>query len=277
MDKKESIQKNNTKNIINNISNDLGNGNLNKIYNSEPDQEEQSNYAYYKVFAPLLNILSVFGVLFGIFNKNIILIAISIIVFILNVQEKGKSKDNKITLKQKEDLINLVTNAEVNTLTNLPAEASYKEFIEALKNHFDKTVSMSNFTYKTAISVDDKSKEFYLMENKRVFKFDYNKLTNFEYFEDGKMIMSGKSGSTIIGGLTFGLFGALVGSSGERKQKQYVNIASIKIYLNDLQNSIVTLNLIGFKLEKGSSDYHTMLRIADEMLGILNYIKHNQN
>lgn len=117
-----------------------------------------------------------------------------------------------------------------------------------MNDHFDKTIKSGSPLYVSALSVDDKNKEFFVLNNKTFYRFDYEKLIDFNYIQDGESVVSGKALSTIAGGLTFGFLGALAGSSGKRKTKEKVNNASIYLKLNDLKNSTVSIDIIKIKL-----------------------------
>ena len=189
-------------------------------------------------------------------------------------------KESKKEIRLKNDIaeINSFISSE-EKIFKIPDKMNRLELIKIFEDKTDKTISSSLgglFLNNSFISVDDTRNLFYIGNNMYVYKYDFSKLTDFEYFENGNVIVSGKSLATVAGGLMFGLRGAIVGASGKRKQINEINNVSLKIYLNDLNKPQIQLTLLSQKTKTESSAYQLASSKADEMLGILNYIKHKE-
>lgn len=122
----------------------------------------------------------------------------------------------------------------------------------------------------TSFLVDDNSKKFAYVGKKNTYIFDYRDLVDFEYRENGKVLISGKTLPTVIGGATFGVVGSIIGSSGKRKQSNITTESNIILYLNNLITPSVKITVMD--LSKTSFNYKE--QVAD-LIGILNYIKNN--
>lgn len=202
----------------------------------------------------------------------------------LKSKEKIKNLKTKETSKKEIELqdntsetLNFISSNEKEFL--IPPKMKREELIKIFEQNTDKTIVSSVgglFVSSAFISVDDKNNIFYIGNNIKVYKCEFSKLSNFEYFEDGDVIISGKTLSTVAGGLAFGALGALAGASGKRKQKNEINNVSLKIYLKDLNNPQITLTLLNQKAESKSTMYQLARTRADEMLGLLNYIKNKE-
>lgn len=188
--------------------------------------------------------------------------------------KSAKHNSGDVVAKRNE----IISNFILRTGKNNSVEVKNKAFIDRdlvayMNDHFDKTIKNGSPFYVAALSVDDKNKEFFVLNNKTFYRFDYEKLIDFNYIQDGESVVSGKALSTIAGGLTFGFLGALAGSSGKRKTKEKVTNASIYLKLNDLKNSSVSIDI----LKNQVSSVNFIQKEAEEYLGLLNYIKVNSD
>ena len=98
----------------------------------------------------------------------------------------------------------------------------------------------------------------------------YKDINDFELKEDGETIISGKSGSALVGGALFGGVGAVVGASGKRTAKNKCTSSDLTIYINDLNEPVLTFNIFNslYLLLKAQKD-----NVVREMIGLLTYIK----
>lgn len=104
---------------------------------------------------------------------------------------------------------------------------------------------------------------------------NYSDLGAFELIEDGTVVSQGKGVATAVGALTFGLLGALVGASGKRKSQNICTSMGVRILLNDLQNPQMEIVLISSDIRKDNPYYKEKMKLAQELMAVLNYISNN--
>lgn len=98
----------------------------------------------------------------------------------------------------------------------------------------------------------------------------YKDINDFELKEDGQTIISGKSGSALVGGALFGGVGAVIGASGKRTATNKCTSSELTIYINDLNEPVLTFNIFDstYVLLKAQKD-----NVVREIIGLLTYIK----
>lgn len=124
--------------------------------------------------------------------------------------------------------------------------------------------------------VDDINKKFAVGvggKTGQVKIYNYNDLGEFELNEDGNSIVKGKGLATAVGGLTFGLLGAMVGASGNRKNQNTCTSLVVRIRVNDLDSPEVMIPFITTETKKDSSLYAHLLKEAKGLIAVLNYIE----
>lgn len=157
-----------------------------------------------------------------------------------------------------------------NSTERLPVKA--KKIYDLLP--MDKHVRYNGFYPE--LFVDDVNKEFYIANGKTIHRYDYAKINDYEYCENGTSIVSGKAGSAVVGGVLFGPLGALAGASGKRKSKEKIKSSKINIYMNDLSNSLIELTMPMVGTTKGTAMYEGGVKYADEIISTLIYMKTNK-
>ena len=128
------------------------------------------------------------------------------------------------------------------------------------------------------IAVDNEHKKWMLIlgEQRKYFYYDFSDLIKYEVIQDGESIISGTTGGALLGGMLFGVTGAVVGSSGERKisASNCTNLV-INIYINDINNSLYRLPIILTPISKDSVEYRDKVRLVEEIVSVLLYMKEN--
>lgn len=127
--------------------------------------------------------------------------------------------------------------------------------------------------------VDDINKKFAVGvggKTGQVKIYNYDDLGEFELNEDGNSIVKGKGLATAVGGLTFGLLGAMVGASGKRKNQNTCTSLVVRIRVNDLDNPEVIIPFITTETKKDSSLYTHLLKEAKGLIAVLNYIENQK-
>ncbi len=123
--------------------------------------------------------------------------------------------------------------------------------------------------------VDDKTKKFAVTIGRKgkIRIYNYDDLGAFELNEDGNSIVKGKGLATAVGGLTFGLVGALVGSSGKRKNQNTCNTLLVRMMVNDLDSPEIVIPFIVTEIKKSSYIYTNAISEAKNLIATLNYIE----
>lgn len=157
-------------------------------------------------------------------------------------------------------------------------------FKTAIKNNkvFSERLNATGFieskcivTNGNKLAVDDVSKQWYLKTAKdfcpKIYK--YSDLNEFEVYEDGESIAKGRAGSALVGGLLFGVVGAVVGGSRSKGNNNICSVLQLRIRVNDLQNPEKVINFISTKTKKDSVIYKTNFEKAKNIAATLSYIQ----
>ena len=126
-----------------------------------------------------------------------------------------------------------------------------------------------------SIFVDDKNKKWVIYNSKtQIHKiFNYSDLVSFELKEDNNSIISGRAGSSVIGGLLFGGLGAIAGSSGSRKISE-TSCSSMILFIvvNNMKNPNLEISIIDKEIKKDSEEYDESIHKAQELVLIMKLI-----
>lgn len=123
--------------------------------------------------------------------------------------------------------------------------------------------------------VDDENKKFAVTIGRKgkIRIYNYTDLGAFELNEDGNSLVKGKGLATAVGGLTFGLVGALVGSSGKRKNQNTCTSLLVRMRVNDLDSPQVVIPFIVTETKKNSYIYINAISEAKNLIATLHYIE----
>lgn len=147
----------------------------------------------------------------------------------------------------------------------------FKSQLEESGFKIDKTIRVMTSTFY----FDDSNKKWaYKKSNSSPIQiYNYSDLLDFEIFENGDSVMKGKAGGAIIGGLTFGVVGAIVGSSGKRKTSNTCNTLQVRITINDLQSPQIVIPIISYEVKKNSIIYKNAIETAKSLTSSLTYVQ----
>lgn len=134
-----------------------------------------------------------------------------------------------------------------------------------------------NLSNGTKFAIDDINKKLAINIGRDIQIYNYDDLLDFELNEDGETITRGKGLATAVGGITFGVIGALVGASGKRKNKALCNSMIVRLLINDLEEPEIRLPFIQSSTKKNSIVYKTALNSANELTATLTYIESNSS
>lgn len=157
--------------------------------------------------------------------------------------------------------------------------------IEELKSYLK---NKSNFKYEgidfvvskkidNILEVDEIKKLVLLIDNSFGSKIiNFEKILDFDVYEDGDSLISGGLSQALIGGLAFGGVGAIVGAViGKKRTQNVVNQLKLKITINDISNPLIILNILDEEVKRESEKYRELLTIVEEATAIFAVIIHN--
>lgn len=102
---------------------------------------------------------------------------------------------------------------------------------------------------------------------------EIDKIASYEFVEDGKTIVGGGLGASVIGGLAFGGVGAVVGAiTGKKKDKSKVNKVQIKLNTSDLNNPVMYINFLISPVKRDSFSYSNAIKDADTIVSSLDIL-----
>ena len=130
--------------------------------------------------------------------------------------------------------------------------------------------------YKTTkklgnLYIDENAKKWYVFGYNQVY--NYSDILDFEISENGTKYKS-KGGITrsVVGGLTFGVAGAVVGAS-TAKRVTTVNSMNINITVDNPQNPLVTIVIICSEVNTSSFTYKNSVQLANQIISQLTYMQ----
>lgn len=155
---------------------------------------------------------------------------------------------------------------------NSQNKATQDKAIEALvKNGFVNSKTLP-VTASISLSVDDANKKIAVRNGTGVRIVDYKDILSYELSDDEGSIMKGSMTGAIIGGLTFGVAGAIIGSAGSSK-KQKTSSLFVRIMVNSLNQPQAALNFLEMQVTKGDAVYQAAMERAKNVMVTLKYIE----
>lgn len=134
-------------------------------------------------------------------------------------------------------------------------------------------------TYKNIVemNIDSTHRELalysYFESVSAILKFD--EVLDFEVEKNGNSIISSRMGSTIAGGIFFGGLGAMAGASGSRSIDKKCSTLKLKIYTNNISDSVIVLDFLEDEIYEGSSKYEEIIDAINKMIGFLKIAREN--
>lgn len=133
---------------------------------------------------------------------------------------------------------------------------------------------------ENVFKVDEENQLWYAQDMFGLHKTPIHKfedILDFELLEDGNIITKGGLGSALVGGLTFGGVGAVVGATtGKKTSSSNCTSMRIKITLNSLSCPVEYIDLISMKVSKKSAAYKNAFDQAQQILSMLQIIIQNR-
>ena len=127
------------------------------------------------------------------------------------------------------------------------------------------------------ILIDDKNKRVIFQKHSYYTKsFSFSDIFKYDIYENEQTVVQGRAGSALVGGLFFGVTGAIVGASRKRGVEEQVNILKIIIYVNDLECPKIEFTYVGGEsLSRNSQKYIQIIKNLQEISSYLEYMINN--
>ena len=141
------------------------------------------------------------------------------------------------------------------------------------KNTFKKIWESKYKTTKKLgnLYIDENAKKWYVFGYNKVY--NYSDILDFEISENGTKYKSkGGISRSVVGGLTFGAAGAVVGAS-TAKRITTVNSMNINITVDNPQNPLVTIVIICSEVNTSSFTYKNSVQLANQIISQITYMQ----
>lgn len=150
----------------------------------------------------------------------------------------------------------------------------FQSRIKALENSEDFTPNKVYEIESFVLMIDDANKDFALIsvDNPNLPIYDYKKLIDYEVIENGSQITSGNSKNAVIGGLLFGVTGAIVGASASKETKDICSELKLRIFLDDIENPQFTVEFVVYDTPKNDILYYESCERLNDITALLTYI-----
>lgn len=157
------------------------------------------------------------------------------------------------------------------TMRNKSLQAN-ESFVERLQSEgfiIDKRVELDI----ALLLVDNKHKKWIVCSGgQHSAPYNFTDLNDYEVYEDGDSIVKGRAGSTLVGGALFGGVGAIAGAARSRPVKRICSQMELRLYVNDIQNPVITIPLLFNKVETTSLLYKQAIEKAKLATATLSFI-----
>ena len=153
-----------------------------------------------------------------------------------------------------------------------------KNLYESISYTNIKTISVSaTLTKDNKIHFDEQEQKIiFEMINMPKAEYLYSSILRYEVVENGTSVVKGTAGKALVGGLLFGLEGAIVGSSGSKKLQDKCKELKVIIYLNDFQTPSIIVPFINYETDKDSIVYTSSIKQVRELCALLEYAINNK-
>ncbi|MEG1641727.1 MAG: SHOCT domain-containing protein [Synergistaceae bacterium] len=143
------------------------------------------------------------------------------------------------------------------------------------KSGFVVSKQVTDTSIKHSLLVDEVNEKWTVVnaENSEYRLYNYTDLIEYQIFENGNTLIKGTTGDAVVGGLLFGVVGAIAGASSSKEIKDTCDEMTLYITVNDLQKSQIKIELITTETKRGSCFYSGGVSKAKEFASVLSIIK----
>ena len=137
----------------------------------------------------------------------------------------------------------------------------------------DKEICVGNYTFMA----DYKNKKWLLMNKNNIGRFyDFSIVLSYEIYEDGDCVVKGSIGRSLIGGVFFGIMGAIIAGRGKKNIQNNCNSLKLIIRINEIDNPMIELVAIDAPTSKDSSTYKSRVKSLQEICACFEFMINNK-
>ena len=195
----------------------------------------------------------------GIIIFLVIAIVVGIVVAFANKQNREQAASNAEQIAESQQA------SRRNSMEHMTTRAKDEGFV------FSKSVV--NMQNTCCLALDSLNQKFLVKVDSAWKILPFNRLVSYELCRDGSSIVSGNAGGALVGGLLFGVVGAVAGAAGPRSVNKYCTELYVSIVDSEAQR--YKIPLITERVSEESMDYRVAMDRAREMLSILDTISAN--
>lgn len=193
-----------------------------------------------------------------------------IIFFIIKHNKASKSKDDKVTFEQKNQLPDSAP-AEQNAAAQEPAAQNTMVQAPAAPA-FIVTQCVKPALGRNLIEFDDNNKLWRLPAYPNLI-FKYSELLDYGIVQNGTMVTKGGLGRAVVGGALFGGVGAIVGgATGKKKGREKITEYKVKIITSVPAYPLMYINLAVTPMYSDGINFSACTQTADRITAILSRI-----
>ncbi len=132
--------------------------------------------------------------------------------------------------------------------------------------------------WDNVLFVDDVSKLWCVKGPKEITPkiYKFSELVSYNYYETSEDVISGNSLDVLLAGKAYGEIGAIAASAGSKKIHHYTKTLKLVIFLNELNNSRIVINLTSNRIPRNYYNKY-IDQVVDNMNDTLNYIRRNSS
>lgn len=150
----------------------------------------------------------------------------------------------------------------------LKKQSSIKEITNSGFN-IDRTIDFG----KLSFLLDFKNKKFMISNNNGLGRtYNFSNVISYEVYEDNESVIKGCVGKSLVGYAFFGPAGAIIGSSAQRSINDYCSSLKLLVRMNDIDNPLLEIVLIDYKMNKSSIVYKQNIKSLQEMVAYMEFM-----
>ncbi len=187
----------------------------------------------------------------------------------------------QVKIEMKDDLIKQKQNPDF-AFGDLPMFEIETGFIVSKMLTVKSEDYFSNNAIKAArrigkLIIDNENKKLIFQKGATYSKaISFADIIRYEIYENGNHMVDSTAGSALLGGLLFGVEGAIIGSSGSKEINKICQQLKLIIYINDFSFSKIEFDYIKTALNMKDETYQSIIENLQEIVSYLEYMINNK-